>query len=83
MLETEYSGFGVSTIPGDSLAPKVARASAGMGLSVYDRQLVGLLHCEFGLFLLNKIQSMIRNVNTSLIILKQLHELWIFFPRGH
>ena len=38
----------------DTLAPKVARASAGMVLSVWDRQHVGLLHCQFGL-LLNKI----------------------------
>ena len=38
MLETEYSGFGVITTPADALDPKVARASAGMVLAVYDRQ---------------------------------------------
>ena len=68
MLETKYSSFGVNTMPADALAPKVARASAGMVLLVYDRQHVGLRHCEFGLFLLNKIQDMIQNVNTSLTI---------------
>ena len=34
MLEMEYSGFGVNTIPGDAIAPEVARASAGMVLTV-------------------------------------------------
>ena len=32
MLKTEYSGFGVNTMPADALAPDVARASAGMAL---------------------------------------------------
>ena len=30
MLEMEYSGFGVNTMPVDALAPKVAIASAGI-----------------------------------------------------
>ena len=34
MLETEYSGLGVNTMPADALAPKVARASTGMLLAV-------------------------------------------------
>ena len=34
MLETGYSGFGVNTMPTDALAPKVARVSAGMVLTV-------------------------------------------------
>ena len=34
MLETEYYGFGVNTMPADTLAPKVASASAGMVLAV-------------------------------------------------
>ena len=34
MLETEYSGVGVNTMPADALAPKVARASAHMVLAV-------------------------------------------------
>ena len=34
MLETECSDFGVNTIPADALAPKVARASAGVVLAV-------------------------------------------------
>ena len=34
MLETEYFSFGVNTMAVDALAPKVARASAGMALAV-------------------------------------------------
>ena len=34
MLETEYSGFGTNIMPADALAPRVARASAGMVLAV-------------------------------------------------
>ena len=34
MLETEFFGFGVNTMPADALAPEVARASAGMVLAV-------------------------------------------------
>ena len=34
MLNAEYYGFGVNTVPADDLAPKVARASAGMLLAV-------------------------------------------------
>ena len=34
-----------------------------------------MLHCEFGLLLLNKIQDMIRNVNTSLMILKTIQHI--------
>ena len=34
MLETEYFGFGVNTIPADVLSPTVARASAGTVLAV-------------------------------------------------
>ena len=37
MLEMEYSGFGVNTMPAVALAPKVAIASAGMVLAVWDR----------------------------------------------
>ena len=34
MLEMEYSGFGVNTMPADALAPSGARASAVMVLTV-------------------------------------------------
>ena len=34
MLETEYYGFGVNTLPTDALAPKVNKASTGMILAV-------------------------------------------------
>ena len=30
MIETEYSGFGVNTMPVDALAPKVAGTSPGI-----------------------------------------------------
>ena len=42
-----------------------------MVLTVQDRQHIGLLHCEFGLILMNKIQVMIWNVNASLIVYKR------------
>ena len=38
MLEREYSGFGVNTVPADALVTKVASASASMVLTVKDRQ---------------------------------------------
>ena len=34
MLKKEYFAFGVNTMPADTLAPKVARASADMVLDV-------------------------------------------------
>ena len=40
MLKMEYSGFGVNTMPADAVAPKVARASADIVLTVQDRQYV-------------------------------------------
>ena len=58
-------------MPADALATLITRASAGMILTLKDRQHVGLLHCEFGYLLLNKMQDMIRNVNASFIILRQ------------
>ena len=60
----------VNTLPADALVPKVTRASSGMVLTVKDRQHIGLLHCEFGLILMNKIKVMIWNVNASLIVFK-------------
>ena len=38
MLETDIPALGVKTMPVDALAPKVARAPAGMVLAVEDRQ---------------------------------------------
>ena len=34
MLETEYLGLGINTVPVDALAPKVTKASAGMVLAM-------------------------------------------------
>ena len=62
-------------MPADALAPKVARASAGIVLSVKDRQHVGLLHCKFGLLLLNTIQDMVQNADTSLLIFKTIQHV--------
>ena len=67
--------LGVNTMPADALAPEVARASTGMVFSASDRQHVGLLHCEFGLLLLNKIQDMMQNVNTSLVAFKTIQQV--------
>ena len=72
MMEMEYSGFGVNTMPADALAPRVARGSVGMVLAVCDKQHVGLIFCEFGPLLVNKIQDIIRNVNASFIIFKTI-----------
>ena len=67
MLGTEYSGFGGQCLacwcPGD--------LRTGMVLIILDRQYVGLLHWEFGLYLLNKIQDMILNVNASFTIFQK------------
>ena len=62
-------------MPADALAPYVTRASAGMVLTVYDRQHVGLLHCESGLLLLNKIPDMKGNMNTSSMIFKTIQHV--------
>ena len=70
MLKT--GAYLVNTTPADALAPKVASASAGMVLTVKDIQHVELLHCEFGLVLLNNIQDSTRNVNTSFGIFKTI-----------
>ena len=75
MPETEYSGFGVNTMPADALAPKVARISAGMVLLVYEREHLRLLHRIFGLLLLNKIQDMVQNMNISSIIFKTIQHV--------
>ena len=70
-------------MPADALDPQVARVSAGMVLTVYDRQHVELLHCESGLLLLNKILDMIPKVNTctSFIISKQFSILSVNWAR--
>ena len=65
-------------MPADVLAPQVSSVSAGMVLTVYDRQHVELPHCEFGLLLLNNIQDMIQNVNTSFIIFKLIQHVNIY-----
>ena len=38
MLETEYSGCGVKTMPAAALAPKAARASSGKVMAVWEGQ---------------------------------------------
>ena len=58
-------------MPADVLAPKVARTSAGMVL-MYDRQQVGLLHGEFSLLLLNKINIRISTKNSLKFVPKGL-----------
>ena len=62
-------------MPADALAPYIARASAGMVLTELDRQQVGLLHCEFDLFLLNEIQDIVWNVNASFKIFKTIQHV--------
>ena len=72
MLEMKYSAFLANTMPPDALAPKVARASAGTVLTVWDRQHVLLLPSEFYAIASKKIQEMILNVNASFIIFKTI-----------
>ena len=79
MLEMEYSSFGVNTMHGEALAHTVARMSTGTVLSELDRQHLRLLHCEFDLLLLNKLQDMILNVTTSFIIFNTIHHVLILF----
>ena len=71
MLEMES---GVNTMHDDALAPKVTRASTGIILMIYNRQHVGLFRCESCL-LLNKIQDMIPDVNTSFEIIKTIQHV--------
>ena len=70
MLETEYSGlfshYHACWCPGSLSLQGINRH----GIDSIGRQHVGLLHCEFGLLLLNKTQDMMQNVNTSLTIFK-------------
>ena len=62
----EYSGFGVSTMPADALAPKVARTSAGMVLAMWGRQYVWLFHSWFYLLGSSQIQDTIQSVKIIL-----------------
>ena len=55
-----------------------------MALTVlWDRQHIGLLHCKSGLLLLNKIQDMIQNVNTSFVIFKTIQHVKSWYWSDH
>ena len=60
MLKTEYTGFGVNTIPAGALAPKVVSASASMLLAVWDRQHGLLFQSWFDLLVSSLIQDTIQ-----------------------
>ena len=79
---TAYLAYLVNSMPADALAIEVARASAGMLLTVQDRQLEGLPHFGFGLTLFNKIKYMMRNVNTSFISLQQFNMVRVNIPQN-
>ena len=67
--------WGVNTMSADALAPKVARASAGIVLPVLDRQHVLLFHSQFhllGIGQISQIQDTIENVNVSFVIVKAI-----------
>ena len=55
---------GINTMPTHALAGSLSRRRISRH-GIDSRRHVGLLHCEFGLLLLTKIQDTIRNVNTS------------------
>ena len=71
MLEADYFGFRVNTMPTDALAPKVASASAGIAMSVKDRQHVLLPQSWFHLLGPNQTLNTIQNVNISFINFEQ------------
>ena len=62
-------------MPADVPAPSVDRESAGMVLTASYRQYLGSFHCECALLMLNKIQDMIQNVNTSFINFKTIQHV--------
>ena len=57
-------------MPADALAPKVARASAGMALAVWDRQHVLLFQSESHLLGSSQIQHTVQDMNISCMIFK-------------
>ena len=61
-------------MPADALAPKVAKASAGMVLAVY-RQHVFLFQSQFHLLESSQIQDTIKNVNISFVIFKTIQHV--------
>ena len=75
MLEMEYPGFGVNTMPADALAPKVTRASVGMSLAVWDRQHVLLFQGKFHPLESIQIQHTIQNVNICFVIFKTIQNV--------
>ena len=78
MLGTEYSGlfdqYHACWCPGSLSCQGINRYGFD---SIGYRQHVGLLHCESSLLLLNKIQDMTWNVNTSFLIFKTIQHIKI------
>ena len=78
MLETEYSGFRVNTIPVDALAPEFASASAGMvlALQLQDGQYVcSKVNIPSTLVKPNSRYDQNVDINISFIIFKQFSML--------
>ena len=76
MLETDIQAYSVNTILADALATEVIRQAISIhGIDSIDKKPEGLLHCELGLLLLNKIQDVIRNVNTLIKIFKTIQHV--------
>ena len=71
----EYYALGVNTTPADALAPKVARASAGMVLALKDRQYILLLQSQFHLLGSSQIQDINENGNISIVIFKAIQRV--------
>ena len=63
----------VNTMPAD--APKVARASAGMALAVWDRHNVLLFQSQCHLFGSSQIKDTIQNVDISFMIFKTIQHV--------
>ena len=75
MLEMEYSGFGGEChaywCPGSLSRQSIS----GHGIGNQERQIVGLLYCEFDLLLLKNIQDMKGDVDTYFIIFKTIQHI--------
>ena len=75
MLEMDYSGFGVNTMPADALALKVARVSAGMVLAMLDRQHAFLFQSKFHVLGSSQIQDTIENENIFFLMFKTIQHV--------
>ena len=75
LLMLEIPAMGISTMPADALAPKVARASAGMVLAVWNRWRVLLFQSQFHWLQSIQIHDTFQNVNITFLIFKSIQHV--------